>query len=82
MFVLVFSTWHNRRSVEFSFFQPVVVRRCMDGSRGGVKLVRTPHVFDIIFQIKSKLEMNRWIAPLKYEDNEDVVLHMKWTLLF
>ena len=41
-----------------------------------------PPVFDIIFQIKSKLEMNRWIAPLKYEDNEDVVLHMKWTLLF
>ena len=51
-----FSTWHNRRSVEFSFFFQAVdtyafaVRRCMDGSRGGVKLFRTPPVFDIIFQ--------------------------------
>ena len=30
----------------------------------------------------SKLAKNLWIAPLKYDENEDVVLQMKCTLRF
>ena len=83
-----FSTWHNRRSVEFSFFFKQLTHMhfqwddaWMDPGEGsncsGPLLSST-----LYFKMTSKLEKIHWTAPLKYKDNEDVVLHLKWTLLF